>query len=181
MEICQIVIDFHKKNSSDSSIDDCIHAINYYFENEPDHNTRHLDYHPKGHGGRKHGAAVLLADNIGGIMNSYSSIEELFKNLTLLDSGEWIYANINSWNSNPESTEFYYIPWDYIQSLDDEDIYLDEEDMEMPTTVRGLKLKGWMLVGSLNYIASKKPINVKDSNWVIEEINYYRENDTFRT
>ncbi|MBC3949325.1 hypothetical protein [Pseudomonas folii] len=114
-------------------------------------------------------------------MHSYRSIHELFENLSLLDPGEWIYANIASWSSHPENTDFYYIPWDHIQNLEDEEIYLDEEDMEMPSTVRGLELRGWMLVGSLNHIASNNPVSGKDSKWIVEEINYYRDNDTFRT
>ncbi|MDG6400165.1 hypothetical protein QCD79_09185 [Pseudomonas quasicaspiana] len=114
-------------------------------------------------------------------MNSYRSIHELFKNLSLLDSGEWIYAKIATWKRNPENTDFYYIPCDYIQNLDDDEIYLDEEDMEMPLAVRGLELRGWMSVSSLNYIASNNPHSGKDSKWIVEEINYYKDNDTFRT
>ena len=38
----------------------------------------------------------------------------------------------------------------------DEEIYLDEEDMEMPLVVKELNLKGWMLVSSLNYIVKNK-------------------------
>ncbi|PIT59027.1 hypothetical protein [Snodgrassella alvi] len=114
-------------------------------------------------------------------MNSFKSIYELIKNLSLLDQGEWIYANLNSWNSNPEHAEFYYIPWDYIQNLDDDEIYHDEEDMEMPLVVKGLNLRGWMLVGSLDYIIQNKSDFEHDNKWLIDEINYYRNNDTFRT
>ena len=114
-------------------------------------------------------------------MNSYSSIDELIKNLSLLDQGEWIYTNLNLWNSSPENTGFYYIPWDYIQDLDDSQIYLDEEDMEMPLAVKELDLKGWMLVSHLNYIAKNKIVGKFDNKWFIDEVNYYREYDTFRT
>ena len=113
-------------------------------------------------------------------MNSFKSIPELIKNLSLLDQGEWIYANLNSWNSNPEYTDFYYIPWEYIQNLDDDEIYLDEEDMEMPLVVKGLNLRGWMLVGSLDYITQNKLNFEYDNKRLIDEINYYRNNDAFR-
>lgn len=114
-------------------------------------------------------------------MNSYKSIDELIACLSLLEQGEWIYVNIDSWNNNPENTEFYYISWDYIQSLDDEEIYLDEEDMEMPLIVKELNLKGWMLVSSLSYISENKLSSGHDNRWFIDEINHYREYDTFRT
>ncbi|NUF50019.1 hypothetical protein [Gilliamella sp. ESL0250] len=113
-------------------------------------------------------------------MNSFKSIDELIMNLYLLDQGEWIYANLELWNSDPKHTEFYYIPWDYIQDLNDDEIYLDEEGMEMPFIVQGLNLRGWMLVGSLDYIAQNKSNYGHDDNWFIDEINYYRANDTFR-
>ena len=63
----------------------------------------------------------------------------------------------------------------------DEEIYLDEEDMEMPLVVKELNLKGWMLVSSLNYIVKNKSNDRDNNQWLIEEINYYREYDTFRT
>lgn len=114
-------------------------------------------------------------------MNNYKSIDELITNLSLLDQGEWIYVNLNSWSSNPGNTDFYYISWDYIQDLSDDEIYLDEEDMEMPLIVKELNLRGWMLVSSLNYIAKNKSNGGYDNKWFIDEINYYREYDTFRT
>lgn len=114
-------------------------------------------------------------------MNSYKSIDELIISLSLLDQGEWIYLNLNSWNSDPENTEFYYIPWDYIQNLKEDEIYLDEEDMEMPIIVKELKLREWMLVSSLSYITKNKLSDGQNNKWFIDEINYYREHDTFRT
>lgn len=114
-------------------------------------------------------------------MNSYKTLDELIISLSLLDQGEWIYVNLNSWNSDPEHTDFYYIPWSYIQDLDDDEIYLDEEDLEMPLAVKELNLRGWMLVSSLNYIAQNKSNGGYDNKWFIEEINHYREYDTYRT
>ena len=114
-------------------------------------------------------------------MNSYKTIDELIISLSLLDQGEWIYVNLSLWNSEPQNTDFYYIPWDYIQDLEDNEIYLDEEDMEMPLIVKGLNLREWMLVSSLSYIARNKLNGGHDNKWFFDEINYYREYDSFRT
>lgn len=114
-------------------------------------------------------------------MRNYKSIDELIMSLSLLDQGEWIYVNLNSWNSEPGNTEFYYIPWDYIQDLDDDEIFFDEEDMEMPLFVKELNLRAWMLVSSLGYIARNKLNGGYDNKWFIGEVNYYREYDTFKT
>lgn len=114
-------------------------------------------------------------------MRSYNSLGQMIADLPNLDSGEWIYANSKSWGRQPEDTEFYYIPWDYLQSLDDDQIYLDDEDMEMPLQVEGFGLRSWMLVSSISYILANKVAGGHDTGWLIDEINYYRENDTFRT
>lgn len=114
-------------------------------------------------------------------MRSYSSLGQMIADLPNLDSGEWIYASTESWGREPENTNFYYIPWDYLQSLDDDQIYLDDEDMEMPLQVQDLDLRSWMLVSSLLYILANKVAGGYDTNWLIDEVNYYRENDTFKT
>ncbi len=114
-------------------------------------------------------------------MNSYKTLGELITALAALDAGEWIYVNIDTWDKNPEQARFYYISWDYIQSLDDNDVYLDDEDMEMPVAVKDQALRGWMLVSSLNHIARTKLAEREDDQWFIDEINHYREYDTFRT
>lgn len=129
----------------------------------------------------KLGVVVLDADNCEGTMNTYTSIDELIENLSQLEPGEWIYANINTWEARPEDTQFYYIPWDYIQSLEDDEIYLDEEGLEMPLAVESFSLKGWMLVSSLNYIVKNKSSGGHGNKWFIDEVNYYRENDSYRT
>jgi hypothetical protein len=114
-------------------------------------------------------------------MKSYDSLGKMIADLSSLDSGEWIYASIESWVQEPEDTSFYYIPWDYLQSLNDDQIYLDDEDMEMPLQVQGLGVRSWMLVSSLLCILANKVAGGHDANWLIDEINYYRGNDTFRT
>lgn len=114
-------------------------------------------------------------------MKAYSSLGQLITDLPALDLGGWVYTNIASWVQVPESTNFYVIPWDYLQSLEDYQIYLDDEDMEMPLQVQNLGLRSWMLVSSLSYISANKVAKEHDTAWLINEINYYRENDTFRT
>jgi hypothetical protein len=50
---------------------------------------------------------VLDADNCEGIMNTYTSIDELIASLSQLEPGEWIYTNINTWEARPEGTHFF--------------------------------------------------------------------------
>ncbi len=114
-------------------------------------------------------------------MNTYTSIDELIARLSQLEPGEWIYTNINTWEARPEDTHFFYISWGYIQSLEDDEIYLDEEGLEMPLAVETFSLKGWMLVSSLNYMVKNKKSGGHGNKWFIDEVNYYRENDTYRT
>lgn len=114
-------------------------------------------------------------------MKIYSSLDQLFAGLYSFESGEWIYVNTDSWGRDPTNTNFYYIPFEYLESLDGDEIYLDDEDMEMPKQVQDLGLRSWMLVSSLLYIASKKAFVGNDSSWVVDEINYFRIHDTFRT
>jgi hypothetical protein len=127
------------------------------------------------------GAVVRSVDNNEVTMNGYKSLDELMASISSLDKGEWVYVNIKAWGDDPFNAGFYYIPWDYIQTLEDDEIYLDEEDMEMPLVVKELNLKTWMLIGSLAYISKIKNDNGFDNQWVVDEVNYYREFDTFRT
>lgn len=114
-------------------------------------------------------------------MRSYKSLGQMIIDLPNLESGEWIFANTESWCRKPEDTKFYYIPWNYLQSLDDDQIYLDDEDMEMPLQIRCFGLRSWMLVSSLLYILANKVAGGHDAGWLVDEINFYRENDRFRT
>ncbi|MDN7892234.1 hypothetical protein QZM93_26835 [Burkholderia cepacia] len=114
-------------------------------------------------------------------MKTYNSLLELIENVQPLPGKNWIYANLDSWRDNPKGTRFFYIPWDYIQDLDDDEIYLDAEDMEMPKSVENYDLRCWMLVNQLNYIRKNRDDRGEGIEWFVDEVNYYRENDEFRT
>lgn len=114
------------------------------------------------------------------MIKKYKSIEDLFNDISQLDQGEWIYTQVELWNREPNNAYFYYIPWGYIQELSDNEIYLDDEDLEMPKSVEGKNLRGWMLVCDLSFLYQTQQEQRKDLSWTIEEINYYREYDAYR-
>lgn len=114
-------------------------------------------------------------------MQVYNSLVELIECIPSLPGKEWIYANLDSWRGGPEEARFFYIPWDYIKNLEDDEIYLDEEDMEMPKSVENYNLRCWMLVSQLDYILRNKIDGKEGVKWFVDEVNYYRENDEFRT
>lgn len=113
-------------------------------------------------------------------VKTYKSLIELLENIPSLPGKDWIYVNLDSWKSNPEESKFFYIPWDCIQDLEDDEIYLDDEDMEMPKSVEDYDLRCWMLVNQLDYILKNK-VAKGGIKWFVDEVNYYRENDEFRT
>ena len=47
--------------------------------------------------------------------------------------------NLDAWRATPEQAVFYSIPETYLEELDDDEIYLDDEDLEMPLAVQGLE------------------------------------------
>lgn len=111
-------------------------------------------------------------------MQTFESIIELIDKINSLVAEEWIYTNIKKWKSSPKEVKFYYIPEEYLNDLDDDEVYLDEDDLEMPITVQGLGLQGWMLVGNIQYIANR--ITDNDINEFIDQVNHYREYDDFK-
>ncbi len=114
-------------------------------------------------------------------MKIYNSLLDLIENVQSLPGKDWIYVNLDSWKNNPEGARFFYIPWDCIQDLDDDEIYLDAEDVEMPKSVENYDLRCWMLVNQLDYIKKNKDDRGEGIEWFVDEVNYYRENDEFRT
>ncbi|HCH49109.1 MAG TPA: hypothetical protein DEV59_00120 [Proteus sp.] len=114
------------------------------------------------------------------IIKKFQTLSDLLASCSTLESNEWIYTEIVTWNSHPDQAIFYYIPWDYIQELPDEEIYLDDEDMEMPKIVEGKNLRGWMLICDLSFLYQTQQERRKDLSWTIDEINYYREYDAYR-
>lgn len=114
------------------------------------------------------------------MIKKFQTLSELLASLSMLESNEWIYTEIATWNSHPKQSIFYYIPWDYIQELPDDEIYLDDDDMEMPKAVEDKNLHGWMVVCDLALFYQTQQAQQKTLQWVIEEINYYREYDAYR-
>ena len=111
---------------------------------------------------------------------TYTSINELFDNLSDLAQREWIYANIDTWNNSPKNTKFFYITWEEIQDLNDDEIFENADGAELPIALRDDSPKEWMLVNVLTHIhevhAGRFNVDV-----LIEDINYYRKFDTFKT
>lgn len=109
-------------------------------------------------------------------MKQFNSLSELLNNLHHLDNNEWIYANLDLWYQNPKDCVFYYITDAYIDDLSDDEIYLDDEGLEMPILVQGLNLRNFFIVGDLVHIYDK---NGNDIQKTISQINHYREFDGF--
>ncbi|WP_193014855.1 hypothetical protein [Proteus sp. FME41] len=114
------------------------------------------------------------------MIKTFLTLDALLASLSTLESNEWIYTEIATWNSHPDQAIFYYIPWDYLQELPDDEIYLDDEGMEMPKIVEDKNLRGWMVIDDLALFYQTQQAQQKTLQWVIDEINYYRENDAFR-
>lgn len=109
-------------------------------------------------------------------MKQFNSLSELLNNLHHLDNNEWIYANLDLWSQNPNDCVFYYITDDYINTLNDDEVYLDDEGLEMPILVQELNLRNFLIVGDIIHIYHKNNNDVKKT---INEINHYREFDGF--
>ncbi len=109
-------------------------------------------------------------------MQVFSSLTQLFEKIETLSNGEWVYTNLEMWNTNPENCSFYYITDDYINDLEDNEIYLDDNDLEMPISVQNLNLNNFMTVGDISHIYHK---NNQDIAEAIKEINHYRRFDDF--
>jgi hypothetical protein len=113
-------------------------------------------------------------------MERIENIQQLVKTLPQMESEQWIFTNVNKWNSTPEDCVFYYLPWDYMQTLDDDEVCENDDGAEIPVQLKDENLKEWMLVGSLKQIA--RSVNQKnvELNDFVQRINHYREFDTFK-
>lgn len=109
-------------------------------------------------------------------MKQFNSLSELLNSLHHLDNNEWIYTNLDLWYQNPNDCIFYYITDDYINNLNDDEVYLDDEGLEMPIAVQSLNLRSFLTVGDIVYIYHKNDNNIDKT---IDEINHYREFDDF--
>lgn len=113
-------------------------------------------------------------------MEYFQSISDLIDGLKNLKQGAWIHTDIGIWLSNPLKADFYYLPWDYVQSLDDDEVFVDDDGLELPIVLKDKNLTEWMLVNVLAHIANS--INWKNEGVkeFIDQVNYYREFDTLK-
>lgn len=109
-------------------------------------------------------------------MKQFNSLSDLLNNNHHLNHNEWIYINLDLWYQNPNDCVFYYITDDYINNLNDDEVYLDDEGLEMPIAVQSLNLRSFLTVGDIVYIYHKNDNNIDKT---IDEINHYREFDDF--
>lgn len=113
-------------------------------------------------------------------MEYFKSISDLFAGLEKLQQEAWIHTDMQVWRSNPEKADFYYLPWDYLQSLEDDEVFEDDLGVELPLALKDKNLKEWMLVNVLAQIAKSIDWKVEGLKELIDQVNYYREFDTFK-
>lgn len=113
-------------------------------------------------------------------MEYFESIRDLIAGLSKLTPEEWVHTDMKVWLSCPQKADFYYLPWDYMQGLEDDEVYVDDDGVELPLVFKDKNLKEWMLVNVLAHIASSIDWKVGGVKEFIEHVNFYREFDTFR-
>lgn len=109
----------------------------------------------------------------------FSSVSDLIASLNGLKQEAWIYTNMEVWLSNPQNADFFYLPWDYMQSLHDDEVY-EDDGVELPLALKDKNLKEWMLVNLLAHIAKSIDWHAEGAKEFIDQVNYYREFDTFK-
>ncbi|GJI98274.1 hypothetical protein RugamoR57_49920 [Duganella caerulea] len=113
-------------------------------------------------------------------MEYFQSISDLIAGLENLEQEAWIHTDIGIWLSNPLKADFYYLPWDYMQSLDDDEVFVNDDGLELPLVLKDKNLREWMLVSVLAHIADSVHRKGEDVGEFIEQVNHYREFDTFK-
>ncbi|MGW8392218.1 hypothetical protein [Pseudoduganella sp. HUAS MS19] len=113
-------------------------------------------------------------------MEYFKSISDLVAGLKKLQQEAWIHTDMQVWLSSPEKADFYYLPWDYMQSLEDDEVYEDDDGVELPLALKDKNLKEWMLVNVLAHIAKSIDWNTEGAKEFIAQVDYYREFDTFK-
>lgn len=109
-------------------------------------------------------------------MQKFLSLIDFFENINTISHREWIYADIDIWNKNPKNCPLYYITDDYINNLDDDEIYINDDELEMPISTKNLNLSNFMIVSDIFHIYIKNNNKIDDT---IKEINHYRQFDDF--
>lgn len=113
-------------------------------------------------------------------MEYYGSIPDLIAGLNELELEAWIHTDMEVWLSNPQKAEFYYLPWNYMQGLEDDEVFVDDDGVELPLELKDKNLNEWMLVNVLAHIANSIDLKVVGVKEFIDQVNYYREFDTFK-
>lgn len=113
-------------------------------------------------------------------MEHFKSVSDLIAGLRKLKQEAWIHTDMSVWLSNPEKADFYYLPWEYMQSLGDDEVFEDDDGAELPLVLKDKNLKEWMLVSVLAHIAGTVNPKMDFVGEFIDQVNYYREFDTFK-
>lgn len=71
---------------------------------------------------------------------------------SILDEDDWIFVNIDEFDSDPLVSNYYYISADWIRSLPEEEVFIDDEGFEMPVKFRDRGLRAWKVVGDLKFL-----------------------------
>ncbi|KQV53961.1 MULTISPECIES: hypothetical protein [unclassified Duganella] len=69
-------------------------------------------------------------------MVHFKSISDLIAGLSKLKQEAWIHTDMTVWLSNPETADFYYVHWAYLQSLDDDEVFENDDGDELPLVLR---------------------------------------------
>lgn len=113
-------------------------------------------------------------------MEYVKSIPDLIVGLNKLEHDAWVHTDMEIWLSNPQEADFYYLPWDYMQTLNDDEVFENDDGAELPLVLKDKNLKEWMLVNVLVYIANSINLEEGGLQEFIDQVNYYREFDTFK-
>lgn len=113
-------------------------------------------------------------------MEYFKSIADLLAGLKKLEQEAWIHTDMQVWSSNPRKADFYYLPWDYMQGLEDDEVYENDDGAELPLDLKDKNLNEWMPVNVLAHIANSMDWKVEGANDFIDQVNHYREFDTFK-
>lgn len=86
---------------------------------------------------------------------TFHGIDDLISRIeSFQESDDWIYINAKKFNTDLVGCTYYYLPEDWIATLPEDEVYTDDEGLEMPVSVKGLDLKGWLLASDLATLAS---------------------------
>lgn len=95
----------------------------------------------------------------------------------------WIYTNLETWMRSPQSSEFFFIDEDEVESMADDDIYESDHGGYLPLTLQTLDLYPWFVSGTLLGVIENASIPQVPDQGEIERFifaaNHYREYDDF--